>query len=191
MRCSILSTTVALLLATAFVADASSHQGARPAARRAQQGAVAPRADHAAIKHEKRQSGGGRATFYDPSVGPGACGRTMQKSDPIVAVNSAQFKQSDCFKWITVTANGKSVSAQITDACPGCPYGALDFSPAVFNQFASPSEGIFQMTWSLGGGGDDDKKQSTTTTQRSTRSPSPRPTSTRTPTPSSTWTPPP
>lgn len=99
----------------------------------------------------KRQSfGSGRATFYDPSTGPGSCGRTFQKSDPIVAVNTAQYSQSDCFRWITITANGKTASAQITDLCPSCPWGALDLSPGLFSQFASFDDGIFQMSWSLG-----------------------------------------
>ncbi|PWN19485.1 hypothetical protein BCV69DRAFT_233354, partial [Microstroma glucosiphilum] len=89
----------------------------------------------------------GTGTFYNPSTGPGACGKTFQKSDPIVAVNTAQFDLSLCYTWITVTANGKSVQAEITDSCPSCSYGDLDFSPAVFDQFATPDQGVFQMSW--------------------------------------------
>lgn len=103
---------------------------------------------------QKRLSGSGRATFYDPSTGPGNCGRTYQKSDPIVAMNTAQYAGgAHCFDWITITYQGKSVSAQITDSCPGCPWGAIDLSPGVFNQFASPDVGVIQVSWTDGAGG--------------------------------------
>lgn len=52
----------------------------------------------------------------------------------MVALNQDQYGDlgavsSFCFQWIEVSYNGKSHSAQILDACPGCPYGGLDMSP--------------------------------------------------------------
>ena len=43
--------------------------------------------------------------------------------------------------------------AQVLDACPGCPYGGLDMSPALFRHFADESVGVIYMSWSAGGGG--------------------------------------
>jgi expansin (peptidoglycan-binding protein) len=33
------------------------------------------------------------------------------------------------------------------DECPTCSYGQLDLSPSLFNHFANPDDGIFEMTW--------------------------------------------
>lgn len=44
-------------------------------------------------------------------------------------------------------ANGKEATATIMDECPSCNYGDLDMSPSLFNQFANPDDGIFQMNW--------------------------------------------
>jgi hypothetical protein len=115
-----------------------------------------------------------RFTFYYDNTGPGACGQTYQPNDYIVALNSAQYGSgSDCFKTITISANGKSTQAIITDECPGCPYGGLDLSTGLFDFFASESVGQLYGTWSFGSGGSDNP----TTTQT-------------TETPTTTWTPP-
>jgi hypothetical protein len=46
----------------------------------------------------------------------GACGIVNKASDFIVALNSAQYAGGEhCFKMITITVNGKSTQAQITD----------------------------------------------------------------------------
>jgi hypothetical protein len=86
----------------------------------------------------------GRATYY--SVGVGACGGTNSNSDFVVALNEAQYGDlgsvsSYCFDTITISYGGKTHTAQIVDACPGCPYGGLDMSPALFEYFASKSVG--------------------------------------------------
>ncbi|KAF9241353.1 hypothetical protein BU15DRAFT_73480 [Melanogaster broomeanus] len=45
----------------------------------------------------------------------------------IVALNSAEYSGgAHCFEMITITINGKSTQAQITDECPGCATGGLD-----------------------------------------------------------------
>lgn len=78
-------------------------------------------------------------------------------SPQMVALNANQYGSlgavsSWCFQTITVSYGGKSHSAKVLDACPGCSYGGLDMSPALFNYFADPSVGIFYMSWTSGGG---------------------------------------
>ncbi|KAJ9099266.1 hypothetical protein QFC21_004147 [Naganishia friedmannii] len=120
---------------------------------------------------------GGRATFY--ATGLGACGQVSSDSDFIVALNTPQFGDGypgpNCFKQIQISANGKTATATIMDQCPGCAYGALDLSPSLFNHFADPSVGVFQMSWDFVGAA----------------APAPEPTSTYVaPAPTSTYTPP-
>lgn len=76
-------------------------------------------------------------------------------SDFIVALNSPQYGSGypgpNCFKQIQISANGKTATATIMDQCPGCGYGDLDMSPSLFNHFADPSVGVFQMSWDWAG----------------------------------------
>ncbi|GJE86993.1 hypothetical protein PsYK624_030760 [Phanerochaete sordida] len=112
-----------------------------------------------------------RFSYYE--AGTGACGATNSDSDFIVALNSAQYGSGEhCFASITISYNGKSTQAQITDECPGCPYGGLDLTPGLFSYFASEDAGIIYGEWDFSDGA----------------SPSPSPTPTPTPTPA--WTPP-
>jgi len=121
---------------------------------------------------EKRYSNAA-FTYYDAGVS--ACGGTFTNSDFIVALNAAQFAGGAlCFKTISITANGKTASAQIVDMCPGCSYGGLDLSRGLFDFFASESEGVLHGSWTLGGG------------QPASSSASPTPTPSPTAT-SSTW----
>ncbi|GAA5996250.1 RlpA-like double-psi beta-barrel domain-containing protein [Rhodotorula paludigena] len=95
----------------------------------------------------------GRATFFAPGLG--ACGTYSSASDYIVALNEAQYGDlgavsSWCFQTITISYGGKTAQAQVTDACPTCPYGGLDMSPALFKHFADESVGVFYMNWSSG-----------------------------------------
>ncbi|EKM55664.1 uncharacterized protein PHACADRAFT_256446 [Phanerochaete carnosa HHB-10118-sp] len=120
-----------------------------------------------------------RFSYYE--AGQGACGATNSDSDSIVALNSAQFAGgSNCFQMITISYNGKSTQAQITDECPGCPYGGLDLTPGLFSFFASEDAGIIYGTWNFGSGA----------APSPSPSPTPAPTPTPTPTPTSVWTPP-
>lgn len=101
-------------------------------------------------------------------------------SDFIVALNSPQYGGGypgpNCFKQIQISANGKTATATIMDQCPGCGYGDLDMSPALFNHFADPSVGVFQMSWDFVGAAP-------------APAPAPEPTSTYV-APTSTYTPP-
>jgi len=109
--------------------------------------------------------------------GQGACGTFNSPSDFIVALNSCDYDGgAHCFQTITITVNGKSTQAQITDECPGCPCGGLDLSEGLFTFFAPTSEGELSGTWTYGDGG-----TSTTST--------PLPSTTKQSS-TSTWTPP-
>ncbi|KAJ9476604.1 Expansin [Pseudozyma hubeiensis] len=134
----------------------------------------------------------GRATYY--AAGLGACGNYNSGSDFIVALNSAQYGNlgqvsSWCGKTIAITYNGNTQYAQVQDACPSCPYGGLDMSEGLFKAFASPSVGVFYMSWTVadGSGGDNNddgnnnggnqRQSSTSTTPAWTPRPSPTTTS--------------
>jgi hypothetical protein len=106
----------------------------------------------AAHQNEKRYSGV-RMTYYDTSVGLGACGNLNQNSAWTVALNSAQFgggyPSPECGKTITISYGGKTAQAVIQDACPSCPYGGLDLSPSLFQHFAVslPETNVFDDVW--------------------------------------------
>lgn len=145
------------------------------------------RRSRAHMKHgelAKRQTYGGRATYY--AVGLGACGWYNSPGDYIVALNTAQYGGGypgpNCGRSITISANGVQVVAQIADQCPSCGYGDLDLSEGLFKRFASTDAGVFQMSWWYNDGNSQPQAQPTTTEQ-------PTPTSTWTP-PTSTYTPP-
>ncbi|KAG8933259.1 hypothetical protein FRC02_012245 [Tulasnella sp. 418] len=152
---SLLSLSLAV---TSFVGSATlveaGHLDARSGSRRA----------HDSRALQKRFSG--TATYY--ITGLGACGIYNQPGDYIVALNSAQYGGGypgpQCFKSIRITARGKSAVAQITDECPTCGYGDLDFSQGLFEHFANTNEGVFQMSWEFidgngGGGNNNDDKE--------------------------------
>jgi hypothetical protein len=109
----------------------------------------------AAHQNEKRYSGV-RMTYYDTSVGLGACGNLNQNSAWTVALNSAQFgggyPSPECGKTITISYGGKTAQAVIQDACPSCPYGGLDLSPSLFQHFADLGTGVISGDWDYGSG---------------------------------------
>ncbi|KAI9172644.1 Papain inhibitor [Paramyrothecium foliicola] len=94
----------------------------------------------------------GRMTWYNPGLG--ACGWTHNDGSPVVALAPAQFgntpnpnQNPNCGRWITIKANGKTTAAQVVDLCPGCPSGAIDVSPAIFDDIAPLSQGVVQVNW--------------------------------------------
>jgi len=118
---------------------------------------------------EKRFDGA-RFTFF--TTGLGACGTTNTASDFIVALNAPQYDGgSYCYQFVTITVNGKTAQAQITDRCAACPYGGLDFTSGLFQFFASEGAGVLTGSWDFVGAS--------------------TPTPTPTPTPTSTYEPPP
>ncbi|KIJ98933.1 hypothetical protein K443DRAFT_103189 [Laccaria amethystina LaAM-08-1] len=152
-------------------------------------------ATHRELTLEKRFNNG-RFSFYD--AGLGACGKTNTGSDFIVALNAAQWDGgSHCFQTITISYQGKSTQAQITDLCPGCPYGGLDLTRGLFSYFADQSVGIIYGTWNFGNSNTPAQADvvattittpapTTTTTQTPTPTPAYTPTTTPTPTPTPT-----
>jgi len=127
---------------------------------------------------EKRFDG---ATFTYYAAGLGACGKVNNPSDFIVALNAAQFDGgAHCFETITITVNGKSTQAQITDECMGCPWGGLDFTSGLFTFFASESLGVITGSWVFGGAASSSTTSTSTTTWSSTSQPPPSSTSSMT-----------
>ena len=101
---------------------------------------------------------GGFATFFYQGGNPGACGNYHSDSDKIVAIDTSGWWQNTgspspyCGQWVTITNNnnGKTVVAQIQDACPTCVNGnSLDLSVGAFTAIADESEGSVPITWSF------------------------------------------
>ncbi|KAA1098294.1 hypothetical protein PGT21_032872 [Puccinia graminis f. sp. tritici] len=95
---------------------------------------------------ERRYSGKG--TWFIPDTG--ACGDVNSKSDYIVAMNYAQYKNgSPCHKVVAIknNANNKVVKAKVTDECPSCAYGSLDLSPATFEALGNLDTGVIPISW--------------------------------------------
>jgi len=99
----------------------------------------------------------GDFTWYNPSVGIGACGRRNSDSELVVALNAPQFDPQTpggnpnnnrlCGRRVRLNFQGRSADATIVDRCPGCRNGDLDLSPALFQRFASLGTGRIRGTW--------------------------------------------
>lgn len=134
---------------------------------------------------EKRVDGA-KFTYY--AAGLGACGTVNIDSDFIVAINAAQYDGgAHCYEHITITVNGKTTQAQITDECLGCPQGGLDLSGGLFSFFAPQAQGVLTGSWSFVGAA----TPSPTPTPTPTPTLKPSPSSTSVVTPTSTFTYPP
>ncbi|KAI0042642.1 hypothetical protein FA95DRAFT_1575621 [Auriscalpium vulgare] len=93
---------------------------------------------------EKRESGQG--TWFD--TGLGACGFNNVNSDFIVALATPDYANgAHCNQMITITANGKTATAQVRDECPSCSSGSIDMTPSLFQQFAGLDVGVVHVTW--------------------------------------------
>ncbi|KAI5116837.1 hypothetical protein M0805_009607 [Coniferiporia weirii] len=89
-------------------------------------------------------------TYYDITTGTTACGATYSNSDFVVALNGAQYGSGGyCYDSITISAEGKTTTAQIVDECPGCPYGGLDLTEGLFEYFADLSVGVLSGSWNF------------------------------------------
>ncbi|KAI5119460.1 hypothetical protein M0805_007194 [Coniferiporia weirii] len=90
-------------------------------------------------------------TFYDIEVGiPTACGAFYQNSDFVVALDIDLYGTGqDSFRTITITAEGKTATAQIVDECPTCPNGGLDLTEGLFSFFADLSAGVLTGSWNF------------------------------------------
>jgi len=149
------------------------------------------------VMHSKRYSNS-RWSWYDGNTGNnGACGNPVRNNEWTVALNMDQlgysYPSQHCFKTITMTYNGKTATATITDGCPGCPYGGLDLTPGLFEYFAPLGTGIIHGEWHFGAGAPPPPppppEPTTTWTPEPTTTWTPEPTTTWTPEPTTTWTP--
>ncbi|TGJ86217.1 hypothetical protein E0Z10_g2512 [Xylaria hypoxylon] len=88
----------------------------------------------------------GDMTYFNPGLG--ACGRTDNDGSPVVALNPADYANgANCGRWITIQGNGHQTAAQVVDLCPGCASGAIDVSPAIFDDIAPLSVGRIRVNW--------------------------------------------
>ncbi|KAG8857250.1 hypothetical protein FRB96_005925 [Tulasnella sp. 330] len=111
-------------------------------------------------------SGGGQSfspgdlTFYTPGLN--ACGTTDSYDAQIVAISAELWdtwpgfdgdsnNHPLCHKPITITWQGKTHPATITDRCAGCGLRpSLDCGPTLFAQFTTPDAGrVSGMSWTL------------------------------------------
>ncbi|KAI5970084.1 DAG7 [Candida margitis] len=97
----------------------------------------------------------GEGTYY--STGLGACGKTSQDTDYIIAISHEMYDAHNvgnnpnnnplCGKKIRAYYEGNSVDVTVVDRCEGCSYNDLDFSPSAFSQLADQSLGRIDITW--------------------------------------------
>ena len=87
-----------------------------------------------------------------------ACGSYSNPADNVVALNIGLYgnpnaQSSWCGRQLTITAGGVTETATVVDCCPTCPgNGDLDMSKALFQKFASLSQGVVSISWNTGGG---------------------------------------
>lgn len=90
----------------------------------------------------------GKATYYEPNGGTGACGKRLQNSDMIVALSADRYDNgAHCHKKLWARYNGKKIAVTVEDLCPGCAKSSLDLSRAAFQQLANLEEGVFDVEW--------------------------------------------
>ncbi|KAL1741195.1 Non-catalytic module family EXPN protein [Schizophyllum fasciatum] len=94
----------------------------------------------------------GRATYYDPNGGYGACGQPLQNGDMIVALSPDQYLSgANCGRQLVATHAGRSVTVTVRDLCPGCGANGLDLSSGAFQRLAALGEGNIDILLVLGG----------------------------------------
>jgi len=136
---------IVILLASAFsAAFAAEHSFPPQVARR-----------HGLFKRQEyHREDNIKWSYYDfeQSGNPGACGQHHKNSEYFVAMNRDQFRDSYCFKSITLERNGRTAQAQVVDRCgSGCPYGGVDLSLALADYFGIRGDGVvYDGSWSIG-----------------------------------------
>ncbi|KAI0738069.1 hypothetical protein C8Q80DRAFT_1114281 [Daedaleopsis nitida] len=97
------------------------------------------------------------ARFTVFTTGVDACGGFDHDDDFIVAIGKQQWDGgSHCYAPITITYQGKTANAKITDECGDCPYGAIDLSPSLFVHLVPGGiqEGEVYGSWNFVGAND-------------------------------------
>ncbi|KAL7749425.1 hypothetical protein RI367_005296 [Sorochytrium milnesiophthora] len=99
---------------------------------------------------------GGDGTWYNPSVGTGACGWFNADTELVAAMNAPQYgsygnpnDSAVCGKCAHVCGPNGCVTVKIVDRCPPCIQGSLDLSPAAFASIADPTLGRIHINWNF------------------------------------------
>jgi hypothetical protein len=98
---------------------------------------------------------GGQATFFFQNGAAGACGQKHADSVPLVALDFRRYGNTnraspDCGRHVLIknTANGKTVTALVADACPSCENSnSLDLSTGAFDALGSRDAGVLPIIW--------------------------------------------
>ncbi|EME47888.1 expansin-related protein [Dothistroma septosporum NZE10] len=93
----------------------------------------------------------GQATFYGGNTQGGACSfstYTLPSGIYGTALSDANWDGSEaCGRCVKVTYGGKSLTAMVTDQCPGCGTNHLDLYQNAFTTLADASKGVIDVTW--------------------------------------------
>ncbi|PQE15246.1 extracellular cellulase allergen asp f7 protein [Rutstroemia sp. NJR-2017a WRK4] len=95
----------------------------------------------------------GQATTYGGNTAGGTCSfstYTLPASLFGTALSDSNWDNAaNCGRCVSVTGpSGNSITAMITDECPGCGVNHLDLYPTAFTSLAPLSEGIINVAWS-------------------------------------------
>ncbi|GAA6036004.1 hypothetical protein JCM8097_005210 [Rhodosporidiobolus ruineniae] len=93
----------------------------------------------------------GTATYFYQNGVAGACGSVHSDSSYIVALQTSMYAGgSHCGQTVTITGNGKTITAKVADECPSCgSSGDLDLSEGAFKALSSLDAGVASITWSF------------------------------------------
>ncbi|KAF7960569.1 hypothetical protein EAE96_000248 [Botrytis aclada] len=99
-----------------------------------------------------RRALSGQATTYGGNTQGGACSfstYTLPSNIFGAALSDSNWATaSECGRCVSVTGpSGNSITAMITDECPGCGTNHLDLYPTAFTSLAPLSKGIIDTTW--------------------------------------------
>ncbi|KAG9554050.1 barwin-like endoglucanase, partial [Aureobasidium melanogenum] len=94
----------------------------------------------------------GQATFYGGNTSGGQCSFTQYTLPSGVygtALSSSNWDNAaNCGACVSVKGpNGNSITAMITDQCPGCGTNHLDLYEDAFPNLAPKSAGVIDVTW--------------------------------------------
>ncbi|KAG1825967.1 uncharacterized protein BJ212DRAFT_315718 [Suillus subaureus] len=170
--------------------QSSAHDRSRRLAHvRAPSGNHQPRVLEISVNQSRDTKISKRDSFTYFQDGSGACGAFNTPTDFIVALSTCDYDGgSHCFQMMTITVNGVSTQAQVTDECLGCPCGGLDLSQGLFEFFAPTSVGELSGSWSYGSASTSSTPLPSTTTKQSSTSTWTPPTTTSSSTPTPTFT---
>ncbi|KAI8051219.1 RlpA-like double-psi beta-barrel-protein domain-containing protein-containing protein, partial [Syncephalis plumigaleata] len=95
----------------------------------------------------------GQATYYNPSVGTGACGVVHNDNEHVVAIPKSYFKSANpnadpmCNQCVRAKGPNGSLVVRVVDICPECPQFNIDLSPAAFAVLGFLDKGRIDISW--------------------------------------------